>query len=219
MRRVIILLLLTLTLTATANASSYWAFTFNSGNGTVGYGNLTATSSGLSDDSLLVQSGNLILTSSADGNFSLGDYSLIPIGPNPTISQSGMFEVDDLIYPSNDAASGVNPGFSTGISYLTYWGLLFGQPGTGSQNEINIWGNGNANYAYGSEKGGGFTNITYNGGTFTLVDPPPPGNTSVPEPGSLALSSVGLGFLLMFEAGRRQNLLQRSTAWIRERTH
>jgi hypothetical protein len=167
-----------------------FTFTFTDLAGDVGNGTLSAIDSGLGDGSLLVTSGTLNLTSSSDGNASVGTYSLIAVGPAITGSPSGLFAVDDLIYPNNDAANGVSPNIGSNPSYLTNWGLLFGHPGSGSQDEINIWGNGNGDYAFGSEMGGNYNILQLSGGTFTL--------TPVPEPTSLCLLGIGLSGLAVF---------------------
>jgi hypothetical protein len=177
-------------------ADPQFTFTFSDLFGDTAHGTLSAIDSGLGDGSLLVTSGSLIVTTSADGNGSVGTYSLIAIGPGVTLSPSGLFIVDDLIYPNNNAASGVNPGISTNPSYLTNFGLLFGPPGTGSQDEINIWGNGGGDYAFYSEKGGSYNIQVGSGGIFNL--------TPVPEPASVSLLGIGLAGVSYFVWRRRK---------------
>jgi hypothetical protein len=148
-----------------------------------GYGTLSGSPSGLGDGSLLITSGSLTVTSSADGI--LGTYSLIPTSslslyspPTVYISPDGQFIIDDLLYPGNNAGSGVNPGPTYNPSDLTYYGLLFGDSGT----YINIWGNGGAtNYEYGKSSGGSISFLT-TGGTFVTT----------PEPSGIALFGMGI---------------------------
>jgi len=140
-----------------------------SNNGNSGWGFLTVGPSGLADDSLLATSGTLNLVASSDNNLSTGTYSLIAVGPAVTLSPSGLFLVDNLVYPNDDAASGVYPAIPNNPSYLTNWGLLFGASGT----EINIWGNGQSDYAFWSETGGGWGVTDGGGGTFSLSTPEP----------------------------------------------
>jgi hypothetical protein len=170
-------------------------FTYSDLAGDIGYGTLDATNSGLGDGSLLVTGGTLILTASSDGNGSIGTYSLIPEGPGAVVSPSGLFAVDDLIYPANNAANGVNPNISGNPSYLTNWGLLFGQPGTGSQNEVNIYANGGGDYALWSEAGGSYNITNSSGGTFALV--------ALPEPASLTLLGLGAAAIAVYSRRRK----------------
>ena len=100
----------------------------------------------------------------------MGTYTLLSAGPATQNSPSGLFAVDNLISPG------------TPLALLDTWGLLFGQPGTGSQSEINIWGNGNGDYAFYSEVGGGYNIQQGSGGTFTLTEVSP-----VPESASGAV--------------------------------
>jgi len=154
-------------------------FTFSDPAGDAGSGTLNAVGSGLGDDSLWAISGTLNLTASSLGSGALGTYSLIAAGPGITPSPSGLFVTDNLIYPSNDAASGTSACQTSYIaisnpSYLTYCGLLFGPDGsgTGNQSEINIWGSGGMTYGFGSVAGGVYTIYTNPGGTFSLPEPP-----------------------------------------------
>jgi hypothetical protein len=55
--------------------------------------------------------------------------------------------VDDLIYPNGDGTAGV----VSAPSLLDVYGLLFGPAGgarSGSQHEINIFGNGSNDYQF-----------------------------------------------------------------------
>jgi hypothetical protein len=178
-------------------ADPNFTFTYSDASGDLATGTLTAVPSGLGNGSLWVTGGTLDVTSSGDGNAAVGTYSLLaslipPVGPGQSLSPSGLFYVDNVIYPDNNAAIGVNPGIGSNPSYLTNWGLLFG-PGigtTGTQTEINIWGNGGGNYAFYSELGGSYIVQNGSGGTFTLTDPPAP--VPVPEPSSLTLLGTGM---------------------------
>jgi len=157
-------------------------FTYSDTAGNTAQGTLTAVNSGLGDGSLWATSGMLTVLTSPGGAALVGTYTLLPAGPHVGISPSGLFEIDNLIYPANDAASGVNTHIGANPSYLTYWGLLFGHPGTGLQDEINIWGNGGGDYAFYSEQGGSYIIQQGSGGSFTL--------TAVPEPSSLVLTGI-----------------------------
>jgi hypothetical protein len=193
-----------------AGTDPAFTFTYSDSSGDAATGTLFSLPSGLGDDGLVVVSGSLDVTSSADGGTGL--YSLIGLGPSATLSPTGLFEADDLLYPSNDAASGVNnvpgiPYYSVigGLSYLTNGGLLFGPAGgsgSGLETEINIFGNGGSNnYSFWAESSGGFT-VSSGSGTFYLTalsspSEPDVHHLSVPEPGSLLLlgfmGSLGLG--------------------------
>jgi len=148
------------------------SFTFNyrDAAGDVGYGTLNTVASGLGDGSFLATSGSFTLIGSADGNASTGTYALIPEGPAVSISPSGQFIVDDLIYPDNNAASGVNPAIGSNPSFLTYYGLLFGQPGTGPATEINLWGTGSGNYTlYAFTNGSGYNIAQSSSSAFDIT--------------------------------------------------
>jgi len=158
-----------------AQATPIYNFTYSDTSGDAGYGTLSAVDDGWGDGGLLVTSGTLNLTGSADGNGSVGTYSIMQIVSSPSQagvnSPSGKFIVDNVIYPEANAVIGI-PAPS---AYIDNDGLLFGQPGTGSQAEVNIWGNGGGDYALYTVDGNDNSNIsTGTGGTFTL--------TAVPEP-------------------------------------
>jgi hypothetical protein len=188
-----------------------FTFTYSDTAGDMAYGTLDAVNSGLGDGSLLVVSGTLVVTASANGS-GLGTYSLITNPSSPVdsvLSPSGLFIYDDLIYPNNNAYSGVNPGPGSSdlnSSYLTAWGLLFGSETgtTGSQEEINIWGNGSGNYSFYSAVGGSYTidqGFPFNpggGSTFML--------TAVPEPSTLTLLGFGVAGLAGYGWRRRKQL-------------
>ena len=160
----------------------FYTFLYSDPSGNVGSGTLTTTNpSGIDGLSDWTVSGTLVLSNSSDGNASVGVYTLISGGPATTLSPSGLFNYDNLVYPNNDAGNGAQAGFGAVTSYLTNGGLLFG-PVTGSQDEINIFANGGGDYAFYSVAGGGYNIQTTGGGTFSL--------TAVPEPGTLALSGV-----------------------------
>jgi hypothetical protein len=177
-------------------------FTYSDPYGNSGYGQLSTVPSGFGDGSFWATSGTLILTQSSDHNASVGTYSLLAEGPGPAISPSGLFAVDNLIYPGNNAAGGHNNsgtygvGIISGPSELTIYGLVFGQPGTGSQSEINIWGVGNDSYALWSEANGSYNIQISSGGSFTL--------TANPEPASLTLLGLGLACVAGYTWRRRK---------------
>jgi hypothetical protein len=165
-------------------------FTFSDQSGDAGYGTLNAVPSGLAD-SLVVTSGSLTVTSGG----ATGTYSLIPTGPYSTYSPLGAFIVDDVIYPNNDAANGVNPGISGGPSYLTYWGLLFG--GSGAEVNIFAYPTGGGNYEFYKGTGPGIYSVgAASGVSFSL--------TPVPEPASLTLLGVGACGLLGYGWRRKK---------------
>lgn len=168
---------------------TYW-FTFSDTLGDVATAVLNAQPSGQTDDGMLVTSGTLYVTASADNNSAVGTYSLYAEGPAQTVT--GVFAYDDLIYPLDDAASGINQttslgGYYTSIanpSLLTTGGLLF----TSGNTEVNIYGLGNNAYAF----------YTATSGSFDINGTTGPGTAAVPEPGApLFLSMMGtlvLGF-------------------------
>jgi hypothetical protein len=175
------------TLLGSARAAPIEQFTFTLGGLDTGTGTLTATDSGLGDGSLLVTSGTLNLTASSGANGSqLGTYVITPIGPTP----SGC--CDDLLYPANNAGSGVYSGGISNPSYLDNYGLDYvpGGSAPGSASLIDIWGNGSGNYGVGS-----FSSYDNGGVTFALTQ-------VLPEPHSV-VALCGLGAMGLFFAIRR----------------
>ena len=115
------------------------------------------------------------------------------------------FIFDNLVYPNDDAGSGVNGGHNgagviSGSTYIDNGGLVFEGPssGGGQQLALGIWGNGGGDYAlYAIDNpaqtglgSGPYSLAVGGGGTFTL--------TEVPEPATLTLlgsALLGLGFV------------------------
>jgi hypothetical protein len=157
-------------------------FTYSDAAGNAGFGTLVATfPSGIDALSSWSLSGSLTVTSSSDGNASVGTYTLLAGGPGTVYTPSSMFYFDNLVYPADDAGNGAQAGFGAVNSYLTEGGLVFG-PVTGTQDEINIFGNGGGDYAFITEVGGSFNIESLSGGTFSL--------SPVPEAGTLALTGI-----------------------------
>ena len=197
---------------AQARADQF-TFTYSDPYGDSSYGTLTAAPSGLADGSWWVTSGTLTITANPQylppGNISsifpanhyVGTYNLLPIGPLWTPIFNNQTSGDNLIYPSQDAYSTVQPTTSVpGASYLDSGGLMFGS----SQIGINIYAVGNSVYGF------QIVNTAVNGvhqntdlaawapeeGTFQLTD--------VPEPASLTLLASGFLAFALFVRRRRQ---------------
>jgi hypothetical protein len=167
----------------------FLSFAFVDSSGDVGFGSLNAINSGLGDGSLWAVSGSLTMT----GGALAGDnFSLLGAGPGVTAIGStnpGIgWVVDNLVYLNDDAGNSVNNGQGglasiSNPSYLTNGGLLFGSGST----EVNIFGNGNGDYAFLYTTPSGFFGPA-SGGKFVAA-------AVVPEPSSLTL--LGLSALGM----------------------
>lgn len=151
-----------------------FSFTFAIGSDT-GSGSLSTID--LGGGQFLATSGTLTVTGGADA----GTYALLAGGPGATISPSGAFSFNDVIYPSSDPT-------------LDVYGLLF----TGGGLEINIFGNSPGNYNFDSWNGSSL-NVQDNGsGPVTF--------TQTPEPSTLALLAAGM-FGLVGAFGHKKVLL------------
>ncbi len=178
--------------TATCLAGEY-PFTISDPQGDAAHGLLSAGPSGQGDGSVLVTGGFIDVTASSSANIPTGNYPVLPYGPADV--WTGSFGVDNLLYPNNDANNGVNSGGISSPSYVDPDGLIFGTPGL----QINIWGNGNADYAfYGWTSTGGYGPTNGSGATFTLIQ--------VPEPSSLILAGMGAALAIGLAARRRRRV-------------
>ena len=148
------------------------------------------TLSGLNTGSgqLTVDSSNNItsFTGSINGN------PVTLLGGQPgvsTLSPSGLFSYDNVLYPLSDAASCAGPvGGLVDCS-----GILFTYLG----GEGNIWFNGDPDYGFGYETGGAFGALDFNGNIFAITQ-------EVPEAGSLVILAAGLLCVFGFVAFRRR---------------
>jgi hypothetical protein len=189
---------------ATTCRADYVTFTYSDTAGDQAHGWLMTDSTSFdSAGGQHVTSGMLDVTASVNANQAVGTYTLLPIGPNESVSPSGQLFADNLIYSVNNAADGFNPGpIGNNPSYLTGWGLLFGQPGTGSQTEVNIFGSSTAatgpsgNYAFYTVAGGNLNIQTGSGGTFSPI-------FVTPEPSSLLLAGVAAMLAVGYGLKRR----------------
>jgi len=165
--------------------------------GDIGYGWLEGSPSILGDGSYWITNGQITFAATDDLS-SEGTWSLIttngsePIGPYETSSQQGAFDVDNLLYPNQDAQRAATSGLASNdqASYLTLWGLLFGSEI--NNQEINIWGNsaGQNNYSFYSSGNPppipDFGGTTDKGGALNNADADETFDLStVPEPGVL----------------------------------
>jgi hypothetical protein len=164
-------------------AKADYTFTYNDGTNS-GYGTLTTQPSGLKGDtsgSQLATSGSLTLTSGPDA----GTYTLYSAGPALVQVAAIDAQVDNLVYPSNNAASGIHGGGFNGGSYLDYFGLLF----TNDKLDVSIYGNGSdvdqANiFSSSSSLPYGMNAYSSPSGAFIL--------SSVPEPSGITLLGLGV---------------------------
>ncbi len=166
-----------------------YAFTYSDTAGDTGHGTLTGTDVG--DGSVWITSGTITLNTVLDFGLTTGTYSLLSAGPTPTVSPSGVFTVDNLVFPAGDATLGV----SGPEAFVDNDGLLFG----GMNREVALWGNGGGDYALIVASGNLIELEEVTGGSFTL--------TSVPEPPAAVLmlpALIGLAGWVVLKARRRR---------------
>jgi len=172
----------------------------SSDNSDRGYGWLAGNPSGLNDGSYLLTSGSITFTET-DDKVTAGTWSLITssndggaqIGPYETLSPIEKYDVDNLLYPDQNA----NLAYTSGIyggqpSYLTQWGLLFGNENNSI--EINIWGNlpGQNNYSFYSSSDGSNESNADPDETFILTSGAPAPGVLPASLSLLCLSGLGL---------------------------
>ena len=179
MRRFILAFMITICGLTFANQATagIWDYTFTFSDGTnTANGGLDVTP--YMGPGLFATSGYVDVTS----GLAIGHYSLEPLGPGEVLTPSGLFFVDNVIYPMLGPAT-----------LLDVWGLIF----TNGTTEINIWGNGGTQaYQFYSGANGGYPVEGAPNGTFLFA---------VPEPSTLALLGLG-GICLAVGAIRRRNL-------------
>ena len=165
-----------------ARASIVFDLQYSDPSGNVANGLLTATS--LGNGQYLATSGILNVTASSNPN-DVGSYSLVPDGPGLTVSPSGAFIVDNVLYYPGDP-------------YLDVDGLLGFASVAGI--ELNLWGNGPGNYSlYTYQPGSGYT-LAYNGSATTSISPVPEATTIIA--GALLLLPLGASTLRILRKSR-----------------
>jgi hypothetical protein len=130
-------------------------------------------------DEYLATSGTLYVTTSSDPGV-VGTYSLLAGGPGNTISPSGAFSYNDILYFPSDPA-------------LDSEGVLGFESSAGI--ELNIWGNAPDNYSFYAYQGGEYVVGNTSTGSFILSEPAVTAVTSVPEPTTII---AGASLLLPF---------------------
>ncbi len=175
------------------------SFTYSDTSGNAATASLTGQSSGLGDNSYWMTGGTITVSAYSFADGVTGTFLIDPaVGPGVTVASPSAY-VDNLFFPNNNAGSSVN-WTGTNPSYLTNWGLFAIGTGSATGYAVNIWGNGNGDYA--------LLESTYPGGAYDGSNPNAGGTlsnvSSTPEPSSMA--AWGLGVAAVFFVSRRRRI-------------
>ncbi len=195
------------TLVAAITSANEYTFTLSPTNGTspadFASGVLFGTPTGYGDGSVLITSGTMTVTGSSDGNNSVGTYVIYPVNPgagNAATSPLNNFVATDLVYPGNNAGSGLlGGGIGGNPSYLDNDALLFVPAGSipSGATEANIWGNGSNGSVSGSQvnPNGDYAFYVANSSNFSSYPVANAGGLTfslqyVPEPSTMTLACL-----------------------------